>query len=100
MTKKQLLKELRERTAKRVKKESWVKQEVIETAFEELLKLIVEKVKAGEEVKIRGFGRFYLVERNPRPKVFPRTGERIGVIGRRKEFVFKPSKKIKFLKEE
>jgi nucleoid DNA-binding protein len=97
MTKKQLLKELRERTAKRVKKESWVKQEVIETAFEELLKLIVEKVKAGEEVKIKGFGRFYSVERNPKPMVNPRTGERIGVIGKRRVFVFKPSKKIKVL---
>ncbi|WP_185954315.1 HU family DNA-binding protein [Balnearium lithotrophicum] len=94
------MKELRERAGKRVKKESWVRREVVEAVFEELLKLIVEKVKAGEEIKIKEFGKFYAVERKPRDMVDPKTGKRIGTIGRRKVFVFKPSKKIKVLEEE
>ena len=95
-----LYRELKERASKKVKKESWVKQEVVKAVFEELWKMIVEKVRDGEVVRIKEFGKFYAVERKPRPKFFPKTGERIGTIGKRKEFVFRPSRKIKILKEE
>jgi len=96
MTKKELVRELRERVAERLPKPGWAKQEVIEACVEELLSLVKEKVLSGEEVKIREFGKFYLRNTKPRSGYDVSTGKRVRIPAR-KRFYFEPSKKIKFI---
>ncbi|ADU96012.1 histone family protein DNA-binding protein [Thermovibrio ammonificans HB-1] len=94
MTKYELVNELRQRVSRKLGKQ--VRKELIETTVEELLDLIVFKVFGGEEVKIRGFGKFYLKEASPRRARNPKTGEVVNVPPR-KVFAFKPSKDIRFV---
>ncbi len=96
MNKEELLKEVRERAAKRLPKPEWARAEVVATVVEELFSLIVEKVHTGEEVRVREFGKFYLKGAAPRIARNPKTGEKVKVPAR-KVFAFKPSKKIKFV---
>jgi nucleoid DNA-binding protein len=94
MNKRDLIYELKEKVERRLGKQ--VRKELIETTVEALLDLIVFKVFGGEEVKIRGFGKFYLKEASPRRARNPRTGEVVNVPAR-KVFAFKPSKDIRFV---
>ncbi len=56
--------------------------------------LIVEKLLAGEDVKISGFGNFQLRTKTPRPGRNPRTGEAITIQARR-VVTFHASQKLK-----
>jgi integration host factor subunit alpha len=58
--------------------------------------LIVEKLLAGEDVKISGFGNFQLRTKTPRPGRNPRTGEAITIEARR-VVTFHASQKLKDL---
>ncbi len=61
--------------------------------------LIVEKLLAGEDVKISGFGNFQLRTKTPRPGRNPRTGEAITIEARR-VVTFHASQKLKDLIQE
>ena len=56
--------------------------------------LIVEKLLAGEDEKISGFGNFQLRTKTPRPGRNPRTGEAITIQARR-VVTFHASQKLK-----
>jgi DNA-binding protein HU-beta len=99
MVKKELVREVRERVKKRVEKETWVKKEVIEAAVDEVFKVIVERVKEGDEVYIRGFGRFFPKKRKARFGYDLKRSKKIP-IPERVVFAFRPSKKIHVIKEE
>lgn len=62
--------------------------------LESLLGHIVDRLIAGETVKLAGFGIFSLVEKNARPGRNPRTGEFVPIDARR-VLVFKASNKLK-----
>lgn len=61
-----------------------------------LIKAIQKTLKKGEEVKISGFGKWYVSQRNPRISKNPHTGESIQVAAF-KTPVFKASKSLKNL---
>jgi len=51
--------------------------------FESVLEIIKQTLVNGEEVKISGFGKFYLIEKKARKGRNPHTGERIIIEPRR-----------------
>lgn len=61
--------------------------------------LITERLEAGEDVKLAGFGNFQLRTKAPRPGRNPRTGEIIP-IGERRVVTFHPSQKLKELLQD
>jgi nucleoid DNA-binding protein len=79
MNKKELAKELSNRTLMN-QKESL---EMIEKVFD----LISDKIQDGEEVSIVGFGKFYQYEHAPRPVRNPKTQE---------SMILKPYKVLRF----
>ncbi len=64
----------------------------------ELVDLCFEELKAslavGEQVKLSGFGNFYLRDKNERPGRNPKTGEKVLVTARR-VVTFSPGNKLK-----
>ncbi len=77
--KKQLIRDLSKRTLLSQKEGCYV--------LNELLEIILEKIKSGEEVNIVGFGKFYPYEHKPRPVRNPKTLE---------EMILEPYVSIKF----
>ncbi len=65
-------------------------KEMVELFFEEI-KLSLEK---GEQVKISGFGKFELRDKNSRPGRNPKTGEEIPITARR-VVTFRSGQKLK-----
>ena len=65
-------------------------RELVDLIFEEL----VASLAIGEQVKLSGFGNFYLRDKNERPGRNPRTGEKIPVSARR-VVTFRPGQKLK-----
>lgn len=61
---------------------------------ETVLELIKDTVASGEEVKIAGFGKFEVKEKNPRRGRNPQTGEEM-VLDARRILTFKPSPILK-----
>jgi len=61
--------------------------------------LITERLEAGEDVKLAGFGNFQLRTKAPRPGRNPRTGEIIPIAERR-VVTFHPSQKLKELLQD
>ena len=88
MTKAELVEEV-SRNADLSKKDS----EVIVQAF---LDSIVESLKTGEKVELRGFGSFRLRERASREGRNPKTGEKVFVPAKKVPY-FKPGKELKEL---
>ena len=70
-------------------------KEFVETFFEEI-KVTLE---TGEGVKITGFGRFELKDKNERPGRNPKTGEDIPIAARR-VVTFRAGQKLKELVEK
>lgn len=85
MQKKELAKAVAERVGKNAKP-----ADVVDAVFD----VIAEKVFEGEEVAIRGFGKFYLKERAERKGRNPRTGEEI-IIPKHYKMAFVPYKRTK-----
>ncbi len=65
-------------------------RELIDSYFEEL----VASLAVGEQVKLAGFGNFYLRDKNERPGRNPKTGEEIPIAARR-VVTFRPGEKLR-----
>jgi integration host factor subunit alpha len=65
-------------------------KDMVETFFEE----VREALESGEQVKLSGFGNFYLRKKNERPGRNPKTGEDIPIKARR-VVTFRPGQKLK-----
>lgn len=70
-------------------------KDLLETFFEEVRK----SLESGEEVKLSGFGNFYLRDKKQRPGRNPKTGENIPITARR-VVIFKPGQKLKLRVEK
>ena len=67
-----------------------------EVIVQTVLDSIVDSLKTGEKVELRGFGSFRLRERAPRDGRNPKTGEKVFVPAKRVPY-FKPGKDLKEL---
>ncbi len=65
---------------------------VVNTVFES----IVETLKTGEKIELRGFGSFRIRQRDSRMGRNPKTGERVDVPAKRIPY-FKPGKELREL---
>ncbi|MEN8260596.1 MAG: integration host factor subunit alpha [Pseudomonadota bacterium] len=65
-------------------------KEIVELFFEE----IKTSLEEGDQVKISGFGKFDLRDKNTRPGRNPKTGEEIPITARR-VVTFRPGQKLK-----
>ena len=63
---------------------------VVSTVFES----IVDSLKAGEKIELRGFGSFRIRERDSRMGRNPKTGEKVAVPAKRIPY-FKPGKDLR-----
>ena len=61
---------------------------------EQLIDIIKHRLENGEEIRILGFGKFYVRKNNPRLGRNPATGARLNIRGR-KVVKFKCSRKLK-----
>jgi integration host factor subunit beta len=86
MTKADLIEEV-SRLAELTRKDSEI---IVETIFES----IVNSLRAGDKIEIRGFGSFRTRQRKPRVGRNPKTGDRVDVPAKKIPF-FKPSKELK-----
>ncbi len=86
MTKAELVEEVA-RTTQLTKKHAEV---IVNTVFE----TIVDSLKDGEKIELRGFGSFRLRERGSRVGRNPKTGVRVDVPRKRIPY-FKPGKQLK-----
>jgi integration host factor subunit beta len=86
MTKADLIEEV-SRLADLTRKDSEI---IVETIFES----IVNSLRAGDKIEIRGFGSFRTRQRKPRVGRNPKTGDRVDVPAKKIPF-FKPSKELK-----
>ncbi|MDA2927330.1 integration host factor subunit beta [Acidobacteria bacterium AH-259-G07] len=67
-----------------------------EVIVQTVLDSIVESLKTGEKVELRGFGSFRLRERASREGRNPKTGEKVFVPAKKVPY-FKPGKELKEL---
>jgi integration host factor subunit beta len=65
---------------------------IVETIFAS----VVDALKRGEKIEIRGFGSFRIRQRNPRTGRNPKTGVQVQVPAKRVAY-FKPSKEMRDL---
>ena len=86
MTKADLIEEISQ-AAEMSRKDSEL---IVETVFGS----IVQSLKTGDKIEIRGFGSFRTRERKPRTGRNPKTGERVDVPAKKIPY-FKPSKELK-----
>lgn len=86
MTKADLIEEV-SRLAELTRKDS---ETIVETIFDS----IVNSLRAGDKIEIRGFGSFRTRQRKPRVGRNPKTGDRVDVPAKKIPF-FKPSKELK-----
>ncbi len=59
-----------------------------------VLEAMVQALRRGEEIELRGFGSFRFRQRKPRTGRNPRTGEKVAVAAKRVVY-FKPGKELK-----
>ena len=88
MTKAELVEEVA-RTAQITKKHAEL---IVNTVFES----IVNSLKDGDKIELRGFGSFRIRNRGPRTGRNPKTGARVDVPSKRIPY-FKPGKELKEL---
>src|SRR6476660_5659743 len=88
MTKAELVEEV-SRVSDLTKKHSEV---IVDTVFES----IIDALKRGEKIELRGFGSFRLRKREPRKGRNPKTGDKVDVPPKRVPY-FKPGKGLKDL---
>lgn len=88
MTKADLVEEVA-RVTELTRKDSEV---IVDTLFES----VIQALKAGDKLEVRGFGSFRVRQRNARVGRNPKTGEKVEVPAKRVPY-FKPSKELKDL---
>jgi integration host factor subunit beta len=88
MTKAELVEEVA-RSTELTKKHAEI---IVNTVFES----IVDSLKAGEKIELRGFGSFRLRKREPRKGRNPKTGDKVDVPPKKVPY-FKPGKELKDL---
>lgn len=88
MTKAELIQEVAN-SSQLSKKEAEI---IVDTFFS----AIVETLKRGDKIELRGFGSFHVHQRGPRIGRNPKTGDRVDVAAKRVPF-FKPGKELKDL---
>jgi integration host factor subunit beta len=79
-----------------VYKNSDLNKKDAEVIVQTVLKSIVDSLKSGEKVELRGFGSFRLRNRGPRQGRNPKTGEKVFVPAKQVPY-FKPGKELKLL---
>ncbi len=79
-----------------VSKNSDLNKKDAEVIVQTVLDSIVDSLKAGEKVELRGFGSFRLRSRTSRQGRNPKTGEKVFVPAKRVPY-FKPGKELKAL---
>ena len=79
-----------------VSKNSDLNKKDAEVIVQTVLDSIVDSLKAGEKVELRGFGSFRLRSRASRRGRNPKTGEKVFVPAKRVPY-FKPGKELKTL---
>ena len=79
-----------------VYKSSDLNKKDAEVIVQTVLKSIVDSLKSGEKVELRGFGSFRLRNRGPRQGRNPKTGEKVFVPAKQVPY-FKPGKELKLL---
>ena len=79
-----------------VAKSSELSKKDAEVIVQTVLDGIVDSLKTGEKVELRGFGSFRLRERASREGRNPKTGEKVFVPAKRVPY-FKPGKELKDL---
>jgi len=79
-----------------VYKNSDLNKKDAEVIVQTVLKSIVDSLKTGEKVELRGFGSFRLRNRGPRQGRNPKTGEKVFVPAKQVPY-FKPGKELKVL---
>ncbi|MEM6706560.1 MAG: integration host factor subunit beta [Acidobacteriota bacterium] len=70
-------------------------EQIVNTVFES----IVDSLKGGEKIELRGFGSFRIRERGSRIGRNPKTGDRVAVPSKKIPY-FKPGKQLKELLNE
>lgn len=65
---------------------------IVDTMFE----AVIDALKSGDKIEVRGFGSFRTRQRNARTGRNPKTGSRVDVPAKRVPF-FKPSKELRDL---
>jgi integration host factor subunit beta len=88
MTKAELVEEVA-RTTQLTKKHAEI---IVNTVFDS----IVDSLKGGEKIELRGFGSFRLRKREPRKGRNPKTGDKVDVPPKKVPY-FKPGKELKEL---
>jgi len=88
MTKADLVEEVA-RVTELTRKDSEV---IVDTLFES----VIQALKSGDKLEVRGFGSFRVRQRNARVGRNPKTGEKVEVPAKRVPY-FKPSKELKDL---
>lgn len=91
MTKADLVEEVA-RVTELTRKDSEV---IVDTLFES----VIQALRAGDKLEVRGFGSFRVRQRNARVGRNPKTGEKVEVPAKRVPY-FKPSKELKDLINE
>ena len=79
-----------------VYKNSDLNKKDAEVIVQTVLKSIVDSLKSGEKVELRGFGSFRLRNRGPRQGRNPKSGEKVFVPAKQVPY-FKPGKELKVL---
>ncbi len=69
-------------------------RKVCETVVETIFSSIVESLRAGDKIEIRGFGSFRVRQREARMGRNPKTGTPVAVPARKVPY-FKPSKELR-----
>ncbi len=82
--------------ADEVAKNSDLSKKDAEVIVQTVLDSIIESLKSGEKVELRGFGSFRLRDRAPRLGRNPKTGEKVHVPAKKVPY-FKPGKDLKEL---
>ena len=73
---------------------AWLPRRDAELIVETIFASIVDSLRAGDKIEIRGFGSFRIRQREARMGRNPKTGEPVAVKARRVPY-FKPSKELR-----
>lgn len=64
------------------KKDIYISEKDLEAIYDTFLEVLMQNLKKGETVSLRGFGKFYTHNDSVRSGMNPRTGEKISIPAR------------------